>query len=226
VWCISLECAEQELAGHRKLLSEDEGRRADKFLFDRHRRRFAVGRSKLRQILAKYVPLEPAEIDFEYSGLGKPRLAGARLGCGLCFNFSNSHERALLAVARDVELGIDIERMRVMENLAGLAERYFAEVEKNYILGQTAPAQTASFFHCWTRKEAFLKAFGKGLTFPLRDVTVELRPEAAIRIVDIKDQHEKSQDWTLVHVEVEPEYVGAIACRRLDNRISHFRLAN
>lgn len=223
VWCMSLTCAESELAHHRRLLSEDEIRRADKFLFDRHRRRFTVGRSQLRQVLARYTNLDPAQIDFEYSGLGKPRLAGTNLGHGLCFNFSNSHERALLAVARDVEVGIDIERMRYMENLAGLAERFFAATEREYILGQTDPAQTTSFFRCWTRKEAFLKAIGKGLTFPLRDVTVELRPEAKVRIVNINDPNENAPDWTLDHVELEPEYVGAIACRRLDNHISRFR---
>ena len=223
IWWMSLECDEPELGAHRDLLSADENRRADKFLFDRHRRRFAVGRSQLRQGLAKYLKRDPAKIDFEYSGLGKPRLAGTQAGHGLCFNFSNSHERALLAVARNVELGVDIERIRPMENLEGLANRYFAEVEKKQILGQIDPAQTTSFFQCWTRKEAFLKAIGKGLTFPLRDVTVELRPEAAVRILEINDPHEQAQNWTLDHVEVEPEYVGAIACRRLGNQISRFR---
>jgi 4'-phosphopantetheinyl transferase len=223
VWCMSLECTESELVTHRRLLSDDERRRADKFLFDRHRRRFAVGRSSLRQILSNYVDVLAADIQFAYSGLGKPRLVGSEVGHGLCFNFSNSHERALLAIAKDVEIGVDIERVRSRDSLDGLAERFFAPTEKQYILGQSDPERTTSFFHCWTRKEAFLKAIGKGLTFPLRDVTVELVPEATVRILQINDAFERAPEWMLDNLVVEPDYVAALACRRHGNRVVRYR---
>ena len=223
VWHISLVSTENEQVSLRALLSEDELRRADRFLFERHRRRFVTGRAHMRRILARYLETLPESISFEYTGLGKPRLHGSRPGRGWCFNFSNSHQRALLAIARDVEIGVDIEHLRNMASLEGLAERYFADDETRYILAQPEPLRTMSFFHCWTRKEAFLKAIGKGLAFPLTDVTVILNPTSDVRIVAINDEAQEAGDWTLEHLDVEPEYVGAMACKRLGNRIARFR---
>lgn len=222
LWYLALDTQEDE-SRLWDCLTDDERRRADRFHFPQHRRRFFIGRGWLRQILSSYLGVEPAEVPFEYSGLGKPRIRGSQPNQGICFNFSNSHERALLGVARDVELGVDIERLRPMQSLAGMAQRFFAEPEQQAILTLPEPKRTESFFCCWTRKEAFLKAIGKGLTFPLSHVVVDVHRQAQVAIRTIQDPAHQAAQWSLQHLEIEPDYVAAAACRRRHNRVRRFR---
>ncbi len=214
----------------RRALSIDELRRADRFLFEQHRRRFIVGRAGLRQVLGSYLGIAAESVAFDYTGLGKPRLRGHHVGRGLCFNFSNSHERALLAVTLDLEIGVDIERLRRMDSLEGLANRFFAESEKRQILSMAEPERTEAFFCCWTRKEAFLKAIGKGLTFPLCNVAVDVRRRTAAKIISIHGDAETEESesmnaikWSLSHIDAESDYVAALACCRLTNHVSNYR---
>ncbi len=223
LWYLALD-APLDLAAVRDCLSDDEQRRADRFIFEQHRRRFALGRMYLRQVLGSYLGIEPASVVFEYSGLGKPRIRGSDAGRGLCFNFSNSHERALLGIARNVELGVDIEWLRSIQSMEGMAERFFADAETREILSLPEPQRTESFFCCWTRKEAFLKAIGKGLTFPLRDVVVDVHRRHPVQIQNINDSAQNAAEWSLESLTVEPEYVAAVACRRLHNDLKRFRL--
>ena len=118
LWYLALD-APADLQQLRDCLSQDEHRRADRFLFERHQRRFTVGRALLRQILGSYLEIDAAQVAFDYSGLGKPRIRGCQPGYGLCFNFSNSHERALLGVARDRRVGCGYRKAATDAELAG-----------------------------------------------------------------------------------------------------------
>jgi len=150
VWDIDLDGAAADAA----VLSPDERERAARFRFDEHRARFIRGRAALRRILARYTGAGPAGIAFEYNRFGKPELAGAP---GLRFNTSHSAGRQMVAVARR-EVGIDVERVR-----SGFR---FEDIVKRFLPPEDAAAASSAeaFFRVWTRREAFLKATGRGLT--------------------------------------------------------------
>ena len=113
-----------------------------------------------------------------------------------------------------------------MQSLQGLAERFFAEPERQAILAQPEPLRTESFFCCWTRKEAFLKAIGKGLTFPLSNVVVDVQRRPPVEIREIHDVTHVAAEWSLQHLEVEADYVAAMACRRQQHQIKLIPLAS
>lgn len=150
VWDIDLDGAAADTA----VLSTNERERAARFRFDEHRARFMRGRAALRTILARYTGADPAGIAFEYNRFGKPELAG---GTGLKFNTSHSAGRQLVAVAGR-EVGVDVERVR-----SGFR---FEDIVKRFLLPEEAAGVSSAemFFRVWTRREAFLKATGQGLT--------------------------------------------------------------
>lgn len=192
-------------------MSVDELRRAERFLMDRHRVRFIAGRARLRALLARYLGRRPGELEFHYEALGKPGLAPQQNTLGLQFNFSNSHTLGLLAVSpRSEPLGADVEHLRELHDLLGLARRFFDASESEALLRLTDGAQRAAFFRLWTRKEAFLKAVGKGLTFPLNEVVVSLGDIPAPRIVTIQGDPEAAAAWHLFHLIPDFDYVAAV----------------
>ena len=223
VWRVPLTAPPAQLAQARTLLTPNERARADRFIFDKHRSRFALGRAAVRQILAAYQQVPPEALQLEYEALGKPRLAGQLPGTGLCFNFSNSHELGLLAVTRDVEVGADLEFHRTLMDMLGLAQRFFCPEELAKLQSLQATAQVEAFFRLWTRKEAFLKAVGKGLTFPLNEVEVSCLVEEppAIRRIAGKP----AGDWRLTHLDPATGYVAAIACQRHGDTLRAFSLS-
>jgi 4'-phosphopantetheinyl transferase len=224
VWLVSLAAQDEfQLYALRQWLTPPEQERADRFLFDRHRHRFVVGRARLRQLLGLYLGKAPLDIDFQYDGLGKPSFRGSAPGNGLCFNFSNSDQAALLAVADDVELGVDIERLRPLTNLEGLAKRFFTATETEQILATQGAAQQATFFRCWTRKEAYLKAVGKGLTYPLNKVLVTVGEEEPARIVSIDGNEAAADPWRIEHLQPAAGYFGAVARSGSHSQITQLR---
>src|SRR5262249_23128168 len=148
------------------LLSPEERERADRFHFARDRDRFVIAHAVLRQILALYLQSQPELIQFVQQKHGKPELAPESNPLGLTFNLSHSGEVALVAVAAHMQLGVDVELMRSDFGGEEIAERFFSrpEVEKLRLLA--AHQRTRAFFQCWTRKEAYLKARGEGLSIP------------------------------------------------------------
>lgn len=148
------------------VLSSDEWARAERFRFASDRRRFLAARLLLRQGLGRYLGVEPGSLVFAYGPHGKPSLAE---NCGLKFNLSHCEDAALLAVAADVEVGVDIERLRAFDDAERLAAQFFAEGERSAFLAAPPEKRDAGFLRIWTRKEAYVKALGEGLSLPLRD---------------------------------------------------------
>jgi 4'-phosphopantetheinyl transferase len=212
VWFVSLQAKDEfQLHQLRTWLIPAEQERADRFLFEKHRDRFIVGRARQRQLLGLYQKLPPVEVDFQYDGLGKPSFRGSKPGEGLCFNFTNSDQAGMLAVSRDLELGIDLERLRPLQNLEGLAERFFTAAETEEILAAEGQAQRELFFRCWTRKEAYLKAVGKGLTFPLNLVQVSIAANEPACILSINHDAAAAAVWKLQHLDPVGGHFGALA---------------
>ncbi len=212
VWRIPLQCTNPVCSEEAALLSADELRRAERFLMDRHRVRFVAGRARLRVLLAWYLGLRPRELEFRYEAFGKPGLVPRQNVLGLQFNFSNSHTLGLLAVSpRRDPLGADVEQIRELHDLTGLAKRFFDPSESEALFHLADGPQRAAFFRLWTRKEAFLKAVGKGLTFPLNEVVVSLGESAPPRIVTIQGDAEAAAAWHLFHLIPDSGYIAAVA---------------
>ena len=205
VWRVSL-CGHTgtEAAAHA-LLSADERERAARFHFDRHRRRYAICRAALRQILAGYTGLPAAEIDFSYTAHGKPYLESARIA----FNVSHSGDLALVAVAAAGEVGVDVEQMRPGIEREGI-ERYFSPHEAQVLRGLPPGLQNRAFYNCWTRKEAYLKATGKGLSGRLLDFDVSLAPGEPAALLAHRTHPGEPARWHLEDVEAGAGHAAAV----------------
>jgi len=218
VWRFSLEQPDEIRERFRLTLEPDELERASRFHFEKHRRHFLVGRGFLRYVVAGYLGETPEKLRFVYGAYGKPSLAG---GETLRFNMSHSHELGLLAVARNVELGVDVEHVRVDFATEDIARRYFSRAEVDAFNMLTTEEQVAAFFRCWTRKEAYIKAIGKGLSQPLDAFDVTLAPgeQAAL----LRAEEDDASRWVMCDVDVGEDYAGALAVERPVAQIEYFR---
>ena len=193
LWLISLEHPLQV-----DVLSEDEIDRLNRYRFAKDQRKFAVARSSLRRILARYSQLDPANLCFDYGPHGKPFLRG---NDSLQFNLSHSGEYALCGVAR-VAVGVDIEQLRLMDRLDGLIKRCLALSEQNALATMSIDQQSVGFLQYWTCKEAYLKATGQGISESLMAIEVDLANEPQLKI--------PGQSWQLQIVKPREGYTAAI----------------
>jgi 4'-phosphopantetheinyl transferase len=196
VWRVCLD--EPEKAGcEARVLSPDEIARASRFHFEKDRVHFTRCRSVLRGLLAGYVAIPATEIRFEYLTSGKPQLATEQNPRALQFNVSHSGRFALIAVSCERRLGVDIEKIRGEVDVTSLAERFFSLRERAGLRALPGPLRVPGFFACWTRKEAFLKATGDGLSFPLSDFSVTTHPDLEPELEEIRRNTEVCKQWVL-----------------------------
>ena len=209
VWRVDLKQTEEVVEQFRKILDPDELQRASRFYFERHRRAFVVGRGFLRDVLGRYLSSKPEELKFSYGAYGKPALNGEHKNSRLRFNMSHSHEVALFAFAENRELGVDVEHIRADFASEEIARRFFSPREVETFNALPQQDQVAAFFRCWTRKEAFIKVIGMGLSQPLDqfDVTLVAEQPAALLWVNGDD----ASRWSLYDLEVGGDYAGALA---------------
>lgn len=209
VWAVSLHPSASEVDRLGRLLSPDEAARADRFRFDRHRRRYVVGRGVLRTLLGRYLDRSPTEISFRYGPNEKPYLSES--GQNLEFNLSNSDDLAVVAFTRDREVGADVEKLRPLPDALDIAERFFSAGERQVLAAVPEAEREQAFFRAWTRKEAYLKAVGTGITVPLDRFDVSLAPQDPPRMLAMEGDAERGARWSLFHLEPEDGYLGAIA---------------
>ena len=200
-----------------KSLSQDETERAARLHFDRDRRSFIICRGLLRSILAGYLGLNPAQILFEYGAQGKPSLQNR----AMCFSVSHSEERVLYALCKNCELGVDLEYVRELPDAEILAQRFFAPSEYIEFCGTTPAARTRAFFCCWTRKEAYIKATGRGLSLPLDSFQVPILPDQPAQLRITTRPNEYLSGWSLRHLDPSPGYVGALAAQLVSFPLAH-----
>jgi 4'-phosphopantetheinyl transferase len=205
---VRLESSENNLARAFSWLSPDEVERADRFRFDQHRRAFVLGRAVLRALVASYLRIAPEEASFNYGQKGKPALCGTY---SLSYNVSNSGDLAAYAFTSDCEIGVDIEHSRRLVEIEGIARRFFAAEEVTELMGLSEGQRHDGFFNCWTRKEAYIKAVGDGLSVPLDSFQVTLQPGVPARMVALDGSSSAAQRWTLHAFTPAPDYAGAIA---------------
>ena len=211
VWRASLEEPPADERAWLETLSEDERLRAQRFHFERDRKRFVVGRGILRALLGRYLGGEPASVQFRYGDRGKPYLAGEMSESRLCFNVSHSQGLALYAFARGREIGIDLEFARSLPDAENIALRFFSPSEKAAFRALAPNEKEAAFFKCWTRKEAYVKAVGDGLAFPLHQFDVSVSPGEPAKLLTIKGCPEIAERWFLEDLTPAPDYAAAVA---------------
>ncbi len=221
VWLVELDQPEPEVQRLRRLLSADERARADRFHFERDRRRFTVTRGALRTVLAEYLEVNTADVRFAYQTFGKPVLADRR---GPCFNVSHSGALALIGVTGAREIGVDLEEKRPLDDLLQIARHYFSEAERRALEALPVGLRQDGFFNCWTRKEAFIKASGEGLSVPLHAFDVSLAPGEPARLLATRTGRPLG-GWRLYGLEPGPGYVGAIAVEGEASPLERWRWA-
>ena len=217
VWRGELNQPEHLLEKFRSTLEEHELQRASRFHFEKHRRHFVAGRGVLRQLLAQYLDTKPETLKFSYGAYGKPALNGEHKNSPLRFNMSHSHEVALFAFAEDRELGVDVEHIRADFASEEIARHYFSRREVETFNVIPKQDQVEAFFRCWTRKEAYIKAIGKGLSQPLDkfDVTLAAEQPAALLWCSEDD----ASRWSMYNLDVGGGYAGALAVEGQVSRI-------
>lgn len=211
MWRAPLAPPPEALAGLKPILSEDERQRADRFHYERDRRAFTVAHAALRLILSRYLSASPPELRFCESAHGKPSLAGDAGMPPLRFNLSHSHELALVAVSRGREVGVDLEWLRPELATRNVAEQYFSAAELTVLRALAGEAWVQGFFNCWTRKEAYIKARGEGLSMPLDAFDVALAPGEAARLLNTRPDPRDADRWRLVALHPGEGYAAAVA---------------
>lgn len=217
VWSARLDREPAELRTLSASLDREEGERAARYVFERHRARFAVARGVLRDILSRYLACRPAEIGFESNEYGKPSLStGGPGGTPLHFNVSHSEGLALYAFSAETEVGVDVERIREDVATAEIAGQFFSPAEVRALGALPPHLKTEAFFNCWTRKEAYIKALGKGVSHPLDRFTVSLAPGHPALLLTDETDPAAHNCWSLRALPTEPGYAAALAARKRD----------
>ena len=209
-----LEVPAEELEELRGVLSAEERMRADRFRYERHRRRFIVAHARLRNVLGLVSDRRPTSLEFRHGKHGKPFLDG-----GPSFNLSHSGDRFLIGVSTSGRVGVDLEVERPVREMEALARKKFAPEEVRLFLATTPAERVGVFFRIWTLKEAYLKGVGTGLSTRLDSFAVDPgAPDASSAIHRIDDPHEEVEGWI---VRTVPASRGARAAIALDDPGAH-----
>jgi 4'-phosphopantetheinyl transferase len=211
VWCFPLDGSAHQDASFWALLSAEEHNRATRFHFEKDRHRYVVAHGVLRQLLSRYTTYAPEQFEFDLGRNGKPSLPKAYGGDQLQFNISHSHNMGLCAIANHRDLGVDLEWMRPLPDLAQIAQNFFSPSEREQLFQLDESLQVTAFYHCWTRKEAYIKACGDGLSLPLDQFDVALLPGQPARFLALNGSEREAEGWFLRGLLPADNFVGAVA---------------
>lgn len=198
----------------RIILDDEEQQRAQRFVFERDRRRFTAAHSAMRTTLGHYLGIAPEDVRFATAARGKPHLSNPARD--IRFNLSHSGERALLAVTLGREVGVDIEQTREVSDMVSIAERVFSPSERDRLLQTPDDRQLEVFFRLWTRKESFIKALGEGMYFPLREFEVSTEADGSQLLLSCTAAPQSMDRWTTRSLPSEPGYTAAITVEGRD----------
>ena len=206
---------EHLLSGYRELLSTAEKEQEPRFYFARDRRRYLVTRALVRTVLSRYVPIHPKDWIFSTNAHGRPDVinAQARDAC-MSFNISHTHSLIVLGVTRQRALGVDVENVRAREVSIDVADRYFAPQEVAALAATPRHQQQYRFFEYWTFKEAYIKARGMGLSFPLDKFSFHYPDDHTVEIAIDPELGDDPSRWQFWQFRPAPEYLVALCAER------------
>lgn len=205
-------------------LSRDEQQRAHSFRFAEHKNDYVVARGLLRAILARYVGTPAPAIRFRYGPQGKPYLEGLE-NCGLQFNLSHSEHCAVYAVALDCEIGVDVERMKKFPDMDAVARRFFSQAEVADLRQVSSELYIEAFYNCWTRKEAYIKAVGSGLSLPLDKFRVSLQPGQPAALLSLQSDTDSVSRWSIQDLRLWNGSVGALAAPSPSCSVTNYKFS-
>ena len=210
IWSADLEPGAQAVDHLEALLSPDERARAARFHFRRDAMRWIVARASLREILGACLDVGPRAVAFAHGEKGKPGLATRAGDLDLQFSLAHSAELAVYAVTVGCPVGVDVERLRAVPGMDRIAERTFSPEECAALRALPVALRTAGFFNCWTRKEAYIKAVGVGLSYPLARFSVSLAPGEPVRLRSVEIDPAHAETWTMTALAPRDGFVGAV----------------
>ena len=200
-----------------QILSADERRRADNFRFERDRRMFIACRATLRKLLAERMDVAPESLEFQYGPQGKPSVSGADVS----FNASHSGQWFACAISSGGDLGMDIEQVHPLDEMTTMARHFFAPAEVDRLLSIPERHRVQSFFECWTRKEAVIKATGEGVSRALDSFEVTFGPGVSPYLVRLDGA--QNPGWPMCAFKPADGYVAALTAPEMfgEVRVSH-----
>jgi 4'-phosphopantetheinyl transferase len=210
IWRVPQDVNEAVLARYWPILDPKEQMRANRFYFVRDKNRYVVSRAVLRLVIGRYLAQPPKQIRFTYTEHGKPALASVNSE-RLQFNVSHSGGLAMMAFCLDAEVGIDVEQRRPLDDGEQIAKRFFSAAEVAVFMSLPSEQRVEAFFNCWTRKEAYIKAIGEGLSCPLNVFDVTLAPGDAARIVHIRGSEAAAVEWSMFSLRPDEGFETAVA---------------
>lgn len=211
VWRVYIDTDDSITKKLQPLLSTDERLKAARFRFEKDSAKYIVTRGTLRIILGRYLDKKPEELKFSYNQYGKPALHSINTNKLISFNVSHSHGLALIAVAQNWDVGVDIEYVRTNVNYEEIAERFFSPAEKVVWRLLPTSVKQEAFFNCWTRKEAYIKAKGMGLSIPLNEFDVSFKPGEPAALLNTTWDEQEANRWSLKEITLAPDYIAALA---------------
>jgi 4'-phosphopantetheinyl transferase len=214
VWRVELNQPETRVNLFFEILSEDEKRRAERFHFRHDRTHYVVARGMLRALLGFYLHKESEQLRFSYTPFGKPFLSSAEGERDLRFNVSHSRGLALYAFVDGCDVGVDVEYIRADFATEEIADRFFSRREVEVLRSLDRQVRAEAFFNCWTRKEAYIKARGEGLSHPLHQFAVSMIPGEPAALLEADGGVEEVSRWSLHELKPKDGYAAAIATEK------------
>jgi len=211
VWRSTTQLPAMQRVAMQQCLTPLEIERANRYRVMDRREEFIIARGLLRTVLARVLKTDPRNLDFSIGSKGKPSLAQPEEGKAVRFNLSHSHGIVLIAMTRDREVGVDVELIRDKTDHQRMAQRFFSPVECEQIEALDEADRQRAFFHCWTRKEAFLKATGMGITLALDSFDTAFWPAENAKLLATRWDENEAGKWSLMHLVPSPEHVGTVA---------------
>ena len=210
VWSVSKSAHENRVQAYWDILDTTEKERAMKFRFLKDRLCFIIARGVLRNLLATYTYASPEDIAFSYGFNGKPYIDHKS---DIQFNVSHSGDTILLGFVQKYDIGVDVEHTKRHVEVEKVARCFFSNEEITSLLSLDRTYHTQAFYNCWTRKEAFIKALGSGLAFPLDQFVVSLDSTKEATLIDTKWDAKEKEKWVLQSMEPQQDYIGAISIK-------------
>jgi 4'-phosphopantetheinyl transferase len=211
IWRVSLAQANTQVQELAHTLSPAERERAQRFCFERDRRRYIVARGALRSILGGYLSIHPSHLKFRYGIRGKPYLARSCDDGTMQFNLSHSNEMALYAYTRSRRIGIDLEYIHPVPDANRVADQFFSRGEKAALRALPRDQIDEAFLTFWTRKEAYVKALGEGLYQPLDQFDVSSVPGKPYHLLEVPNSSGESSQWSVATLNPAPGYLASLA---------------
>ncbi|MFN8578315.1 MAG: 4'-phosphopantetheinyl transferase superfamily protein [Candidatus Sericytochromatia bacterium] len=212
IYCIKISNNLSKISYYKTLLNNEEIFKANRFYFEKDRDCYILARGKLRELLGTILDINPKKIEFKYNDFNKPFIDS-----NIKFNISHSKDYILIGFSNSHDIGVDIEYIKDNIKYKQLIYRFFSENEIKEFLTIPEQFQKEAFFNGWTRKEAYIKAIGKGLNISLNSFDVSLKDEEEIKIINIDGK--KNTIWKLYNLSCDKEYKSSFAINTSINNL-------